>query len=175
MKSVRWKMYPSGWISLDYEYTLEQEQKFDGVSFDFPRSEYDECTVCREGALRVWKKSDAGRNIWAWEKGYNNTRTGCGSLTIPNSRATMLMLPGWSSTPVDGKFLVVSPDEDVFVRCLTSIRCMARLPHILRCPREISPLWTPSHPTQGPSPTEVAVTMFQGTDQPVSSPSSMVR
>ncbi len=116
MKSVRWKMYPSGWISLDYEYTLEQEQKFAGVSFDFPEVNMMSVRYVGKGPYRVWKNRMQGGTFEAWEKGYNNTRTGVAPWTYPEFKGYHADVAWMEFNTVDGKFLVVSPDEDVFVR-----------------------------------------------------------
>ena len=39
MRKVIWTMFSSGWLAMDYEYQVAGEQKFCGISFDFPESD----------------------------------------------------------------------------------------------------------------------------------------
>lgn len=117
MKSARWKMYPSGWISLEYEYSLVKgEHKFAGITFDFPEVDMMSVKYVGVGPYRVWKNRLQGGTFEAWEKGYNNTRTGLAPWEYPEFKGYYADVAWMEFNTVDGKFLMATPDENIFVR-----------------------------------------------------------
>ena len=38
MKYTKWKINGSGWVTLEYEYNIEGDQPFTGISFNYPEN-----------------------------------------------------------------------------------------------------------------------------------------
>ena len=76
MKSVRWRVRSSGWLGLEYEYTLTGPQDFFGVSFDYPEANFQKMTWLGKGPYRVWKNRMEGAALGVWTNTYNDTITG---------------------------------------------------------------------------------------------------
>ena len=38
MKYTKWKINNSGWVTFEYEYSIEGDQPFTGVSFSYPEN-----------------------------------------------------------------------------------------------------------------------------------------
>lgn len=118
-KSVRWTMYPSGWLQLQLEYLPAYESTTMGVSFDFPGEEVKGMRWIGAGPYRVWKNRLKGTTFGVWEKEYNNTVTGEGELIYPEFKGYH---KDFYAVGVQGhkqSFTIVCASPDVFLRMLT--------------------------------------------------------
>lgn len=52
---AKWKVYPSGWVRLDYQYEIEGQFDLMGITFDYPQSKMVRMRWVGEGPSPVWK------------------------------------------------------------------------------------------------------------------------
>jgi hypothetical protein len=72
MKHIRWTVYPSGWVRLEYEYSLEGQFDMFGISFDYPEEQMRSMRFLGEGSYRVWKNRLKGGTLDVWSNKYKN-------------------------------------------------------------------------------------------------------
>lgn len=116
MKYVRWKMHPNGWLEMSYEYTLNGDYKFAGISFNFPENFVLGAKWLGKGPSRVWKNRLQGATYNTWENRYNNTQTGSAPWVYPEFKGYFSDVVWLEMNTVQGKFTIASPDDDLFVR-----------------------------------------------------------
>ncbi len=116
LKSVTWTMYNSGWLQMDYEYQVEGEQYFTGISFDFPESDIISAKWLGEGPAHVWKNRLQGGRLDVFERMYNNILPGDNNWQYPQFKGYYADVSWMEFNTVDGKFTVVAQEEDLFVR-----------------------------------------------------------
>ncbi|UCC96976.1 MAG: hypothetical protein JSW66_14160 [Phycisphaerales bacterium] len=73
---ARWKIYPSGWIRLDYQYELEGRFELMGVTFDYPESRMAKMKWVGRGPYRVWKNRTKGGRLDIWSNDYKDHTPG---------------------------------------------------------------------------------------------------
>jgi hypothetical protein len=71
-----WKIYPSGWVRLDYEYELEGQFDLMGVTFDYPAERMVKMTWVGRGPYRVWKNRTEGGRLDFWTNPYKDHEPG---------------------------------------------------------------------------------------------------
>jgi hypothetical protein len=76
MKSLTYRLKPSGWLSIDYVYAIAGPQEYFGIGFDYPEAEVRSMRFLGEGANPVYKNRLAGGTLDVWDKPYNNTIVG---------------------------------------------------------------------------------------------------
>ena len=76
LSRAKWKIYPSGWIRLDYEYQLEGEFDLMGVTFDYPEDKMMNMKWVGRGPYRVWKNRTRGGLLDIWSNDYKNHTPG---------------------------------------------------------------------------------------------------
>jgi hypothetical protein len=132
IKSLVWTMNPSGWVSLDYEYASKGEQPFSGVTFSYPESRIIGVKWLGNGPYRVWKNRMRGGNLDVHESFYNNTFTGFSPWTYPEFKGYYSEISWIEFNTVEGKFLVVANEDDLFVRLFDfySLTGPENLPHL---------------------------------------------
>jgi beta-galactosidase/beta-glucuronidase len=116
LRTVRWKMYSSGWLSLDYEYELEGKYQFAGISFSFPQNFVTRAKWLGNGPSRVWKNRMQGVSFNVWEKIYNNTTTGAFPFFYPEFKGYFSDFTWIDLSTAQGKILMATPDNDLFLR-----------------------------------------------------------
>lgn len=72
MKQVRWTVYPTGWLRLEYEYMLAGELGLFGVGFDYPESQMRSMRLLADGPYRVWKNRLKGGTLDVWSNKYKD-------------------------------------------------------------------------------------------------------
>jgi len=113
---VRWKIYDSGWLELDYSYRLDGEYNFSGISFEFPESHMLSVKWLGCGPYRVWKNRVDGVRFDVWENGYNNTTTGESPWIYPEFKGYFKDVVWMEFNSVEGKFYIVSGDSGLYYR-----------------------------------------------------------
>jgi len=73
---AKWKIYPSGWIRLDYQYELEGRFDLMGVTFDYPESKMAGMKWVGRGPYRVWKNRTKGGRLDIWSNAYKDDTPG---------------------------------------------------------------------------------------------------
>jgi len=113
---VRWKMFNSGWLSLDYQYELTGKYQFAGISFSFPENYVTRAKWLGDGPSRVWKNRLQGVTYNVWSKIYNNTQTGAYPFFYPEFKGYFSNFTWMDLSTAQGKILMACEDRDVFLR-----------------------------------------------------------
>ncbi|TDN35881.1 glycoside hydrolase family 2 [Hymenobacter sp. UV11] len=117
LSSVRWAMSPDGWLRLDYAYDLPKgDYPAAGLTFTYPENYVLSAKWLGKGPYRVWKNRLAGPTLNVWENPYNNTQTGAAPWLYPEFKGYFADVAWLEMNTVEGKFLVASPDKELFVR-----------------------------------------------------------
>lgn len=72
----KWTIQQNGWVRLDYEYTLNGEFDYAGITFSYPESKVHGATLMANGPYHVWQNRLKGVTFGIHDKTYNNTITG---------------------------------------------------------------------------------------------------
>jgi len=133
MKTAVWKMYGSGWVSLEYEYVLNGSYPFAGISFSYPENFILGAKWLGKGPYRQWKNRSAGTPVNVWQNLYNNTQTGYSPMIYPEFKGYYGDITWMEFNTVEGKFYVASKDTGLYVRLfdfygLTGVRPHPELP-----------------------------------------------
>jgi hypothetical protein len=118
LKKVKWTVLASGWLKLEVLYKAPYQNKFMGVSFDYPEEKVNGIRWMGSGPYRVWKNRMKGNTLNVWEKAYNNTITG-ESWIYPEFKGYHKNFYWATIQSKEQDFTVVCPDEDVFLRLFT--------------------------------------------------------
>jgi hypothetical protein len=138
MKYAGWRMHGSGLLELEYEYELNGKFGFAGISFDFPENHILSVKWLGNGPYRVWKNRMKGVSYNVWENAYNNTTTGYSPWIYPEFKGYFSEIGWMEFNTVEGKFLVASKDDDLFVRLFEFYGLPGIEPHPVLPPGDIS-------------------------------------
>jgi hypothetical protein len=122
-RSLKWTMYPSGWLKMDIRY-FPPEYEYDllGVSFSYPEKGEDSVKGIRwmgNGPYRVWKNRMQGTTMNIWDKAYNNTITGQGNVIYPEFKGYFSNFYWMRLETARQPFTIVCANEDVYLRLFT--------------------------------------------------------
>ena len=95
---AKWKVYPSGWVLLDYAYELEGEFDLMGITFDYPEDKLRSMTWMGRGPYRVWKNRTQGGRLGVWHNDYKDHTPGV-TWDFPEFRVTTKTGSGPGSKP----------------------------------------------------------------------------
>jgi len=112
--SARWKVYPSGWVRLDYQYELEGQFDLMGIMFDYPESKMRKMKWVGRGPHRVWKNRTKGGMLDVWSNDYKDHTPGV-TWDFPEFRG---YYTGWQWVVFEtqeGKITLLNGTEDVFL------------------------------------------------------------
>lgn len=73
---AKWKIYPSGWMVLDYRYKLEGKFDLMGITFDYPENKMRKMRWVGRGPYRVWKNRTRGGRLDVWSNDYKDHTPG---------------------------------------------------------------------------------------------------
>ncbi|MEQ1798341.1 MAG: glycoside hydrolase family 2 TIM barrel-domain containing protein [Lacibacter sp.] len=116
MKYVKWKINASGWTTMEYEYNLEGDYPFTGISFSYPENYIISSRWLGKGPTRQWKNRIAGTPVNVWQNMYNNTQTGYAPAVYPEFKGYYGEVNWMELSTVEGKLYVATPDTGLFVR-----------------------------------------------------------
>ncbi|QJD94879.1 glycoside hydrolase family 2 [Mucilaginibacter robiniae] len=116
MKKLQWKMYPSGWVELHYEYELNGTYPFTGVTFSYPENYVFGAKWLGGGPYRVWKNRQFGTPLNVWQNMNNNTQTGSSPWIYPEFKGYYSNVVWMEMNTAEGKFTIASPDDNLYVR-----------------------------------------------------------
>ncbi len=116
MKYAKWKIYGTGWLQLDYEYELNGNYSFAGVSFTYPENFVLGAKWLGGGPYRVWKNRLQGTTFNVWQNAYNNTQTGAAPWIYPEFKGYFADITWMELNTVEGKFIIATPDTGLYVR-----------------------------------------------------------
>jgi hypothetical protein len=116
LKYAKWKMNSSGWLSLEYEYALDGDYAFAGISFNYPENFVLGAKWLGKGPYRVWKNRLQGVTDNVWSNTYNNTQTGSAPWIFPEFKGYYADIVWMEMNTVQGKFYIASKDTGLYVR-----------------------------------------------------------
>ena len=116
LKYARWKMFNGGWMSLEYEYSLNGNYPFAGISFTYPENYVLGAKWLGRGPYRVWKNRLPGTAENVWKNANNNTQTGSAPWIFPEFKGYYADITWMEMNTVEGKFLMASKDNGIYVR-----------------------------------------------------------
>ena len=133
MQYAKWKMHSSGWLSLEYAYTLNGTYPFAGISFTYPENFVLGAKWLGKGPYRVWKNRLQGVTDNVWKNAYNNTQAGSAPWIFPEFKGYFADITWMELNTVQGKFTVASADTGLYIRLfdfygLTGVRPHPELP-----------------------------------------------
>lgn len=115
-----WWVTTDGLLHLEVNYKPENNNRFSGVSFDFPESEVAGMQWLGNGPYRVYKNRMKGASFGLWEKAYNNTVTGESAYVYPEFKGYHAEMY-WAE--IKGRksngFTVYVLSDDIFLRMFT--------------------------------------------------------
>lgn len=76
MKSLTYRLKPSGWLSIDYVYSITGPQEYFGIGFDYPEANVKSMRFLGKGPAPVYQNRLAGGILDVWNRPYNNTVDG---------------------------------------------------------------------------------------------------
>jgi hypothetical protein len=76
MKSLKYRLKPNGWLSIDYVYAINGAQEYFGVGFDYPEADIKSMRFLGDGPAPVYQDRLAGGTLDVWSRSYNNTMVG---------------------------------------------------------------------------------------------------
>ncbi|HPI73804.1 MAG TPA: glycoside hydrolase family 2, partial [bacterium] len=118
--TLKWTIYPSGWIKLDVSYFPGAYfTNFAGINFSFPEKEIRSVTYMGDGPYRVWKNRMKGNQFGVWTKQYNNTETGESPWIYPEFKGYYSRLYAVEVQAGAASFSAVSATEDLFLHLFT--------------------------------------------------------
>jgi hypothetical protein len=116
--NLRYILFPSGWLELDYSYRQSGSWLLMGITFTFPENMVKGAQLLANGPYRVWKNRLKGGTFNQWEKKYNNTVTG-ESWDYPEFKGYYSDFYGVRVIAEGTPFTVLSGTEDLFLHLFT--------------------------------------------------------
>jgi len=118
MKSVEWRIKPTGWIELQYTYSLDATCDYFGVSFDLPEKNVKSMKWLGIGPYRVWKNRLEGGTLGVWENAYNNTMTGYTDWIYPEFKGYYAGVRWMKLQTTSGPITVALDDPPLYIQVL---------------------------------------------------------
>ncbi|HMP92479.1 MAG TPA: glycoside hydrolase family 2, partial [Phnomibacter sp.] len=118
--TIRWTVYPSGWIQLKVRYfPAAYFTNFAGINFSFPEAQIRSVTYLGDGPYRVWKNRLKGNRFGVWHKAYNNTETGEWPWEYPEFKGYHARFYQGTFYTANNRFTVATHTENLFLRLFT--------------------------------------------------------
>ncbi|HMP91647.1 MAG TPA: glycoside hydrolase family 2 TIM barrel-domain containing protein [Phnomibacter sp.] len=138
LRQARWSMHPGGWVQLQYTYAVEGPQAWAGISFSYPENFVLGAKWLGKGPYRVWKNRLQGTVDNVYERMNNNTHTGSYPWQYPEFKGYYAQVAWMEMNTVEGKFLVATPDSNMYVRLFDFYGLSGAKPHPDLPPGDIS-------------------------------------
>ncbi|MHC4117245.1 MAG: glycoside hydrolase family 2 TIM barrel-domain containing protein [Planctomycetota bacterium] len=116
--NAKWKVYPSGWVRLNYRYELEGQFDLMGITFDYPENKMQRMKWVGRGPYRVWKNRTKGGRLGVWSNDYKDHTPGV-TWDFPEFRG---YYTGWQWVAFEtqeGRITLLNGTEDVFLGVYT--------------------------------------------------------
>lgn len=117
----QWTIQENGWLVLDYEYTLNGEYHYAGITFSYPESKVKGATLMANGPYHVWKNRLKGVNFGIHGKTYNNTITGQ-TWVYPEFKGYYSNFYAVEIENEELPFTIVSANKDMYLHLFTPER-----------------------------------------------------
>ncbi len=72
LEMLRWTVYGTGWLKLEYSYSMNDSVEYMGVSFNYPEERMNGMKWLGRGPYRSWKNRIKGQSVSVWSNSYNN-------------------------------------------------------------------------------------------------------
>jgi len=105
---AKWKVYPSGWVRLDYQYELEGQFDLMGITFDYPQSKMVRMKWVGAGPLTK------GELLDVWSSDYKNHTQGPAQ-DFPGFRGYYANWHWATFETKEGKITLLNGTEDLFL------------------------------------------------------------
>lgn len=116
-----WTIKDNGWIQLDYQYTLDGEYPYAGITFSYPETKVNGATLMANGPYHVWKNRLKGVTFGIHRKEYNNTITGQ-TWDYPEFKGYYANLYAVEIDTNEFPFTLVSGTKDLYLHLFTPQR-----------------------------------------------------
>lgn len=116
LKSTKWSINASGWATLEYEYAIDGDHPFAGISFSYPENYILANRWLGKGPYRQWKNRMRGTPVNVWQNLYNNTHTGYAPVVYPEFKGYYGDIAWMELSTVEGKLYIATKDTGLFVR-----------------------------------------------------------
>lgn len=126
---VKWRMYPTGWLEMEYQYALQGDYSFAGVTFNYPENYVLGAKWLGKGPYRVWKNRMQGGAYGVWSNRNNATQTGAFPWLYPEFKGYYADVTWMEMNTVEGKFYIAGQDEGLFVRLFDFYGLSGPRPH----------------------------------------------
>lgn len=112
---LKWTIYGSGWVKLDYSYSIKDTVDFIGVSFNYPEKIIHNKKWLGKGPYRVWKNRIKGPTIDVWDNNYKNFKTN-NKWDYPEFVGYFADFSWITLDTEDGYLTILTENEDLFLR-----------------------------------------------------------
>lgn len=116
LNKVTWSMNARGWTTMNYQYALDGDYPFAGISFNYPENYVLGARWLGKGPGRQWKNRLQGMQLNVWQNLYNNTQTGYAPAIYPEFKGYYGDVEWMELSTVEGKLYIASKDTGLFVR-----------------------------------------------------------
>jgi beta-galactosidase/beta-glucuronidase len=97
MKSLTYRLKPTGWLSIDYVYSITGPQEYFGIGFNYPESNVQGMRFLGQGPAPIYQNRLAGGTLDVWNRPYNNTIDGDPDDLKPGERFDYPLFKGFYS------------------------------------------------------------------------------
>jgi beta-galactosidase/beta-glucuronidase len=111
---AKWKIYPSGWVRLDYQYELDGQFDLMGITFDYPENKMVKMKWVGRGPYRVWKNRTKGGRLDLWSNDYKDHTPGM-TWDYPEFRGYYRDWHWVTFETKEGKITLLNGTEDIFL------------------------------------------------------------
>lgn len=111
---AKWKIYPSGWVRLDYQYELNGQFDLMGITFDYPESKMERMKWVGRGPYRVWKNRTKGGRLDIWSNDYKDHTPGI-TWDYPEFRGYYKDWHWVTFETKEGKITLLNGTEDIYL------------------------------------------------------------
>lgn len=117
----KWLVRNDGWLELDYQYTLNGEYPYAGITFSYPENKVKGATLMANGPYHVWKNRLKGVTFGVHQKTYNNTITGQ-SWDYPEFKGYYANFHAVKVENDEVPFVIVTTGENMYLHLFTPER-----------------------------------------------------
>lgn len=115
---MRWIINDNGWLELDYNYTLNGEYHYAGITFSYPEHKVKKAVLMANGPYHVWQNRLKGVHFGIHEKTYNNTITGY-TWVYPEFNGYYSNFYGVKIETDELPFTIVTENEGIYLHMFT--------------------------------------------------------